>query len=272
MPVKRPQFANGEIYHVILRGIAGQRTFLETRDFLRYILSLCKFNDKEPVFSITRDFSILWSSVRDVIPNTPFPQGILSVDWQSARDVIPNIEWEIIPKRLLVGEKPREPLIEILAFCLMPNHIHLLIRQLVEGGISLFFQKMGGYPSYFNKKYERFGSLFQRPFKAIHIKEQDQLLIVVTYIHLNPIDLIEPNWKTEGIFAPQKVMEFLESYPWSSYPHYLKKWDLSWLISSDFLGKIFEGPEGFQEFVRVRVFYKAELENFLEKAQQFSLE
>ena len=49
MPTKRPQFINGEIYHVIVRGIGGQKTFLEERDYLRYLLSLYKFNDKDPV-------------------------------------------------------------------------------------------------------------------------------------------------------------------------------------------------------------------------------
>jgi len=250
MPVKRPQFANGEIYHIVLRGIAGQKTFQEDRDCLRYFLSLYKFNKEDPVLGAFRD--------------TPLRLKPIS-QW----DIF---DWEAIPIKLLEEEESRNPLIEILAICLMPNHIHLLVRQLVDNGISLFFQKMGGYSSYFNKKYQRFGALFQRPFKAVHIETQEQLLIVVTYIHLNSIDLIEPNWKIEGISNPEKVMEFLESYPWSSYAHYLGKRDLSWLISSDFLEKIFEGAEGFQNFVKARVFHKAELKTFLEEAQKFSLD
>ena len=248
MPVKRPEFANDEIYHAILRGIAGQDVFLEENDYLRCLFNLFKFNDEKPII---REFSY-----REVIP-------VILVDG------FPKIH-PVELERL--GRRSRDLLVDILAVCLMPDHIHLLIRQLVENGISLFFQKMGGYSSYFNKKYQRFGSLFQRPFRAIHIKTDDQLLIVVTYIHLNPIDLVEPNWKIEGISDSQKVMEFLESYPWSSYSYYLGKNDLSWLTNSEFLQKILTNPEDFRNFVKARVFHKAELKSFLEKAQEFFLE
>ena len=101
---------------------------------------------------------------------------------------------------------------------------------------------------------------------------RSQLLIVITYIHLNPIDLIEPDWKIKGISNPQKVIEFLEVYPWSSYSHYLGKENLSWLIDSSFLNKILKRPEDFRDFVKARIFYKTELNKFLEKAQKISLE
>lgn len=238
MPRKRPQFANGEIYHIIQRGIAGQKTFLEEKDRLRYFLDLFKFNNKEKSVNTFRFFTA---------------QGVT-------------------PHRPPLLEKEKNQLVEILGFCLMPNHIHLLLRQIVEKGISLFMQKMGGYSTYFNKKYKRFGSLFQRPFKAVHIKDQDQLLVVVTYIHLNPTELIEPNWKIKGISDPQKVIEFLELYPWSSYPHYLGKENFSWLIDSSFLNKIFESPENFRNFVQTRIFLKAKLKKLLEKNKELFLE
>lgn len=243
MPIKRPQFVNREIYHIIIRGIAGQKTFLEVKDYLRYLFSLHKFNDKK-----------------------------ITIREYSQREAIPVLLRDGFPVLVVKEEKSGESLIEILGFCLMPNHIHLLVRQVADNGISLFFQKMGGYSSYFNKKYQRFGGLFQRPFKAVHIRTEDQLLIAITYIHLNPIDLIEPNWKIKGISNPQKVREFLESYPWSSYPHYLGKVNFSWLIDSDFLKEILKSPEDFRNFVEARVFHKAELKNFLERARHFSLE
>ncbi len=249
MPTKRPQFANGEIYHIVLRGIARQKTFLENRDYLRYLLDLYKFNDKDAVFNISDYFKKLKETTRD-----GFPSSFVSlVSSNRSKD-------------------SRNLLIEILAISLIPNHIHLLVRQLVDNGISLFFQKMGGYSSYFNKKYDRFGSLFQRPFKAIHIKSNDQLLIVVTYIHMNATDLIEPGWKEKGIHNPKKVMEFLENYPWSSYGHYLNKKDFSGLINSDFLNKVFGGPDGFRSAMKNRVFEKSDLDNFLEESKRFALE
>jgi len=243
MPTKRPQFVNGEIYHIIVRGIASQKTFLEEKDYLRYLFSLYEFNDKK-----------------------------ITIREYSYREAIPVVMRDGFPVLFIKEEKSGESLIEILSFCLVPNHIHLLVRQITNNGISLFFQKMGGYSSYFNKKYQRFGGLFQRPFKAIHIKTEDQLLIVITYIHLNSIDLIEPNWKSEGISNPQKAMEFLESYFWSSYPHYLGEVNLSWLVNSDFLKKILKNPEDFRNFVKARILHKAELKKFLGKARHFSLE
>lgn len=247
MGKKRPQLANGEIYHIILRGIAGQNTFRREKDFLRYSYSLYKFNDKNVGIRALGEFF----------------QGNALTELVDLAELVEKVEKE---------EKPRDLLIEILGFCLMPNHIHLLVRQLVDNGISLFFQKMGGYSTYFNKKYQRFGSLFQRPFKAVHIKTHDQLLIVITYIHMNPIDLIESNWKIKGISSPQKVMEFLESYLWSSYPYYLGKENFSWLVDSEFLKKILKTPKDFRNFVRARVSNKAELKNFLIETQDFSLE
>lgn len=266
MPIKRPQFVNKEIYHIVIRGIAGQKTFLETKDYLRYLVSLEKFNSKNPVLDLYRDMNVVLKILSDFSLNT-------------AGDVIPSIISDIALEKLLNDlnepmkrKKPTDPLIDILTICLMPDHIHLLVRQNVENGISLFFQKMGGYSSYFNKKYKRFGSLFQRPFKAIHIKTQDQLLIVITYIHLNPISLIEPNWKIEGISDPEKVMQFLESYPWSSYAHYLGKKDLSWVVNDEFLKQILISPEEFQNFVKSRVFQKAELRSLLNKFSNIFLE
>ena len=243
MPIKRPQFVNREIYHIIIRGIASQKTFLEVKDYLRYLFSLHKFNDKK-------------NTIREY----------------SHREAIPVVLRDGFPVLVVREEKSGGPLLEILGFCLVPNHIHLLVHQVADSGISLFFQKMGGYSSYFNKKYQRFGGLFQRPFKAVHIKTEDQLLIVLTYLHLNPIDLIEPNWKIEGISNPLKVAEFLESYPWSSYPHYLGKVNFSWLINSDFLKKILKNSEDFRNFVKARVFHKAELKNFFKKTHHFFLE
>lgn len=104
------------------------------------------------------------------------------------------------------------------------------------------------------------------------MKTGDQLLIVVTYIHLNPIDLIEQGWKTEGISNPQKVIEFLETYPWSSYSFYLGKENFSWLINPMFLMKVLEKPENFRDFVESRIAQKTELKSFLNETQKLSLE
>ena len=112
---------------------------------------------------------------------------------------------EIAPLKPLSEEK----MIEIICYCLMPNHIHFLIRQLKENGISKFMgQISNSYTKYFNTKYTRVGPLLQGPFKAVLIESDEQLIHVSRYIHLNPI--------VSGI------VKNLEDYPWSSYLEYIK--------------------------------------------------
>ncbi|MFA7152043.1 MAG: transposase, partial [Candidatus Paceibacterota bacterium] len=114
----------------------------------------------------------------------------------------------------------RERIVEILAFCLMPNHYHLVVHQLVENGITLFMKKLGNsYVGYFNEKHNRkgLGSLFQGPFKAVHVADNDQFLNLASYVFANPIGISDPEWKNRGVSDPERSIEFLNSYPWSSY-------------------------------------------------------
>ena len=77
--------------------------------------------------------------------------------------------------------------VEIVTYCLMPNHYHLLLRQKVDNGVSHFMHKIGtGYTNGLNKKYKRSGSLFQGSFKAVEIKTDAQLQYVSAYINGNP--------------------------------------------------------------------------------------
>ncbi|MCK4968639.1 MAG: transposase [Candidatus Aenigmarchaeota archaeon] len=148
------------------------------------------------------------------------------------------------------SREPRKLLVNIICWCLMPNHFHLVLEQLVDGGISLFMQKIGaGYTKYFNLKYERVGSLFQGTFKAIRIEEENYLLQLIRYFHLNPVSLIEPNWKESGIKDKKKVNQFLETYRWSSYMDYLGKKNFPSLINRQLVNSLFDSPADHREFV-----------------------
>ncbi len=93
-------------------------------------------------------------------------------------------------------------LVEIIAFCLNPNHFHMILKPLVEGGIEKFMQKIAtGYTMYFNEKYERSGSLFEGRYKAKHINSNEYLLYLGAYVNLNYMvhgytenDLYESSW------------------------------------------------------------------------------
>jgi len=115
-----------------------------------------------------------------------------------------------------------QPLVAIGAFCLMPNHFHLLISPLHKDGVAKFMSKLQtGYSMYFNKKNERTGSLFQGPYKSEHAGEDTYLKYLFSYIHLNPAKLKDPNWKINRATNQKAIQAFVEKYPYSSYQEYL---------------------------------------------------
>jgi len=228
MPIQRPPLVNNEIYHIVTRGVGDSLIFKNRDDYYRGIFSLYEFNDANQV--LIRDRR------RDRIRAK-----------KSGREQFSAI---------------RDVLVEVLAFYFMPNHIHLLLRQLKDNGITQFMRKFGaGYARYFNEKYNRKGHLFQGRFRAVHIETEEQLKTVFVYIHTNGISLIEPKWKEEGIRDPERVIQFLENYKWSSFPDYLGKKNFPSVTETDFLLKIMGGEEGCRKFVEDWVKYKKELKD-----------
>lgn len=114
-----------------------------------------------------------------------------------------------------------ETLVFVGAYCLMTNHFHLLIKEKIENGISKFMQKIStAYSMYFNKKYKRTGGLFEGKFKSQHINIDRYLKYIFSYIHLNPVKFIEPEWKKAGIKDIKSTIEYLKNYQYSSYLDY----------------------------------------------------
>jgi putative transposase len=122
-------------------------------------------------------------------------------------------------------EKDRgEPLVSIGAYCLMPNHFHLLLTPLVDGGISKFMLKLQtGYSMYFNKKNDRVGALFQGVFKSQHMDDDIYLRYIYSYIHLNPAKLKNSEWKTQPKSFLNQLKKFIAEYPYSSLQEYLSE-------------------------------------------------
>lgn len=117
-----------------------------------------------------------------------------------------------------------ETLVFIGAYCLMPNHFHILVKAKTEDGISKFMQKLStAYSMYFNKKYERSGSLFEGKFKSKHVGIDRYLKYIFSYIHLNPVKLIESKWKEKGIKNIKGAVIYLKTYKHSSYLDYLNE-------------------------------------------------
>lgn len=118
-----------------------------------------------------------------------------------------------------------ETLVDIGAFCLMPNHFHILIKEKEEGGISKFMQKLStAYAMYFNTVHKRTGSLFEGKFKAQHLDTDRYLKYIFSYIHLNPVKLINKDWKKTGIKNVIETKKYLLNYQYSSYLEYMDEY------------------------------------------------
>lgn len=107
-------------------------------------------------------------------------------------------------------------IVEVGAYSLMPNHLHFCLKEVKEGGIARFMQKVfTGYTMYFNKKNERTGSLFSGTYKSRHVSDDRYLKHLISYIHLNPVEIVEPKWK-EGEGNLKEIRKFLNKFAYSS--------------------------------------------------------
>lgn len=202
MVLRKTNLIEGEIYHIYNRGVDKRNIFIDDEDRFRFIHDLYEFNDIAPAINLTFYLSDKTKEVG-----------------------LPNIK-----------RKSREVLVEILAFCMMDNHYHLIVRQKVENGITEFMRKLGtGYTNYFNKKYERSGALFQGKFKSVHINNEAHFMYLPVYVHLNPLDFKFPEWRERKIKDYEKAIEFLDTYRWSSYMDYVGKKNFPSIIKKDFL-------------------------------------
>lgn len=215
--MKKPQFTTNAFYHIYNRGVEKRKTFLNTDDYFRFVHDLFEFNDEASA-------------------NNLYYYRLPSLK-----------SYEVQPHKI----SKRKLLVEIIAFCLMPNHFHLFLRQHADGGIVRFMQKLGtGYTMYFNKKYQRVGGLFQGRFKAAHIERESHFLYLPHYIHLNPLDLKTPSWRHRNIENAQKAFEFLESYRWSSFLDHSGKKNFPSVISTNLFKKFYGTPKEYTKSLR----------------------
>ncbi len=115
----------------------------------------------------------------------------------------------------------KETIVDIGTFCLMPNHFHILVREKIENGISVYMRKLlTGYSMYFNKKYKRTGKLYEGVFKSTHLDTDNYLKYLYSYIHLNPAKLIDKNWKEKRTKSVSELLKYIFEYPYSSIKEY----------------------------------------------------
>ena len=135
--------------------------------------------------------------------------------------------------------------IDLISYCLMPNHFHLLLKQRTKNGFSKFIKQItNAYTEYFNKKYERTGSLMQGTFKSVKVNTDQQLIHLSRYIHLNPI--------------VDNVVDELTAYPWSSYKDIISSKPKS-LCKIEITLNLSGSAGNYEKFVKDQIDYAKEL-------------
>lgn len=147
--------------------------------------------------------------------------------------------------------------VEMIAFCLMPNHFHLLIKQITKNGITKLMRAVCvKYVMYFNKKYSRVGTLFQGKYKGVLITNDVYFLHLSRYIHLNPSPGSDP-----------------KTYLYSSYLYYLKSEQPAWLKIQEVLGFFSRAKRiGDHDYLSYQSFVEDSLDNSLDILDQLTLE
>jgi len=215
MPRRKEVLATNEVYHVLNRSVGSQPIFGDFSGCTRMVNLIDFYRFEKPGLRFS------------YYNHLPQKDKKMFLDNLRAR-----------------GKK----LIEIYAFCLMPNHFHLLLKQVRDGGIARFMRNVqNAYAKYFNIRNERFGSLFQLMFKVIRIETDEQFIHVARYVHLNPA--------TDYLV---KEAEELKSYRWGSFGNYIGNFSYSF-IEKDELLRMFGSKDKLIQFTLDQVDYQRKL-------------
>ncbi len=213
MPGRKTPLVTDQVYHVYNRGINKQPAFILKKEYQRAILALEFYIVSNPPIRLSK---------------------FLELDKDRQTEILKSME-------------QAEKLVEIICFCLMPNHFHFLLKQKKENGISKFLGNFqNSYTRYFNTRNGRDGSLFLDQFKAKRIETDEQLIHVSRYIHLNP---------HTGFII--KTLKELEEYPWSSFPNYIS--GNNDFLEPDLVLNMFAGRNKYKQFVFDQADYQREL-------------
>lgn len=216
MPYRKILLGNEDVYHIVNRSIAKFQIFNNNNDYQRFtgLLSLYRFSNLPLCYSTFNRYG-------------------------------PKEKHKMLEK---ISQENKQQVL-ILAYCLMPNHFHLLLKQNLNNGISSFMRQLqDGYAKYFNIKHKRKGPLFESSFRAVKIENDEQLVHVSRYIHLNPVS-------SQMININQ-----IHQYPWSSYNDYDYRRKNSFIVISLVLDN-FTNIKEYKNFIKNNADYQRKLQN-----------
>lgn len=212
--LRKIPLANGEVYHIFTRSIADYHIFNDASEFLRMIQLMRYYQfENELRFSEFLDYKL-----------------VQSFGFDSALKTI---------------TKDKKPIVQIIAYCLMPTHPHLILKQLNDNGITKYLSNiLNGYTRYFNTKHKRKGPLWESEFKNVLVDSDEQLYHLSRYLHLNPVTA--------------RLVETPENWVFSSYREYISKANCAEIC--DFRDQMNIKPSSYKKFVNDQISYQRELD------------
>lgn len=206
--MRKTEFSNEEYYHLVNRGVGKKNIFTNQSDYTRFLFLILNYQSPITINNPSR-------IIKNFNPSSGFK-------------VSNKTEDEVVNSRY----------IELVAFCLMPNHFHILVKQTEDKGVSRYMQRIqNAYTKYFNTKYQTNGHLFQGPFRANRVEDNDQLLYLSAYIHKNSTEL--PGWRKREV-----------DYQWSSLGDYVKENRWPKLLKPEIILEQFNNKQEYQEWIK----------------------
>lgn len=208
MPGRLTPLVTGQYYHIFNRGSDKRDIFIDPDDYSRFIQTFYYYQFLGPKLRFSK-----------------------------------FIKQKIVTFEPLAEKK----VVEVICYCLMPNHFHFLVKQLKDNGISIFISQLANsYTRYFNTKRNRVGPLLQGAFKAVPVESDEQLLHLSRYIHLNPI--------------VSDLVKVLDNYQWSSYAEYIN--DKASYCQTNEILNFFPSSQEYKEFLEDHIEYGRSLHQF----------
>lgn len=220
--MRKIRFIQKEFYHLYNRGVDKRVIFSGKEEYDRFVAYLYLANDQKSI------------RPSDLVGHRPLDEILLS------------------PRRA--------PLVAVGAYCLMPNHFHILATQVEDVGISKFMHRLQtAYTMYFNGKHQRVGRLLEGTFKARHIESDDHLKFIFSYIHLNPAKLFSEAWKRASAPELATLSLRVSEYKYSSIGEYMA--EKFRIISPKQYPKYFSGARDMKKIMDFWLRYKRDFSN-----------
>lgn len=215
MPPRKIPLVEDYIYHVLNRGVNRIPIFKDKRDYLRFLEATFYYR----FINVPLRFSLFRKLKSE--------------------------------EKSKILTRAKNKLVDFIAYCLMPNHFHFVLKQLTKDGISLFVARLtNSYGKYFNIRHKRQGPLFQGRFKAVLVEDEAQLIHLVRYVHLNPY-----------VSLVIKAVDKIEQYSWSSFREYLGGEEKGQLVETkDLILSFFKSQTAFKKFTIDQADYARQLE------------